>query len=284
MHTPTLPVPHLSTDLSTVPAARPCPAARLPHTGQVVRPGQPAPAPGFLRGLLDTFGTWLSAADQSTLDGSVITPAGGPAGTSQERSSQYYVQWTSKARSSQRCSHTPPVSASTGAISGPGPVNLKKQNGRHCRPRGSKSHQWIGNFTHTRLGPYHTISGPGPSARHALAARTTHAIRQAKPRPLARTLPARTRCTRPVQPGTPASCTPLASMVTSPFLYPTSPHPLPTARPAWHARLHDAQPRFHSTHRIRRRNTAPPQVAPNASTLHCAQGPKSPRPGTGPHR
>ena len=38
----------------------------------------------------------------------------------------------------------------------------------------------------------------------------------------------------------------------------TGPHP---ARPA---RLHDAQPRFHSTHRIRRRNTASPQVAPHA--------------------
>lgn len=44
----------------------------------------------------------------------------------------------------------------------------------------------------------------------------------------------------------------------------TGPHPLPTARPARHARLHDAQPRFHSTHRIRRRNTASPQVAPHA--------------------
>ena len=57
-----------------------------------------------------------------------------------------------------------------------------------------------------------------------------------------------------------------------------------TARPARHAHLHDAQPRSHSTHRIRRRNTAPPQVAPDASTQHCTQGPKSPRPGTGPHR
>ena len=57
-----------------------------------------------------------------------------------------------------------------------------------------------------------------------------------------------------------------------------------TARPARHAHLHYAQPRSHSTHRIRRRNTAPPQVAPDASTLHCTQGPKSPRPGTGPHR
>jgi hypothetical protein len=64
----------------------------------------------------------------------------------------------------------------------------------------------------------------------------------------------------------------------------TGPHPLPTARPARHAHLHDAQPRFHSTHRIRRRNTAPPQVASDASTLHGAQGPKSPWPGSGPHR
>jgi hypothetical protein len=47
-----------------------------------------------------------------------------------------------------------------------------------------------------------------------------------------------------------------------------------TARPARHAHLHDAQPRSHSTHRIRRRNTAPPQVAPDASTQHCTQGPK----------
>ena len=120
---------------------------------------------------------------------------------------------------------------------------------------------------HTHGWAYNFIS-PGQARNH-----------HAPPRPAARTLPAsKGPALASHWPGPP-----LSQARTRPA-HRTGPHPLPTARPARHAHLHDAQPRFHSTHRIRRRNTAPPQVASDASTLHGAQGPKSPWPGSGPHR
>lgn len=94
---------------------------------------------------------------------------------------------------------------------------------------GFNTHGWAYNFI-----------SPGLARNH-----------HAHPRPAARTPPASNASARPSHrpaPG-PAMARP------SPR---TGPH---TARPA---RLHDAQPRFHSTHRIRRRNTASPQVAPHA--------------------
>lgn len=94
---------------------------------------------------------------------------------------------------------------------------------------GFNTHGWAYNFI-----------SPGLARNH-----------HAHPRPAARTPPASNGSALPSHrpaPG-PAMARP------SPR---TGPH---TARPA---RLHDAQPRFHSTHRIRRRNTASPQVAPHA--------------------
>jgi hypothetical protein len=116
-------------------------------------------------------------------------------------------------------------------------------------------------YTYRHAGSLMT-SGPGPRSRHALAARITHAIRRATPRP-AHSSPARS-------------------------------HPPHTARPARHPRLlaampfgrplvplHDAQSCAHSTHRLRRPNTASPQVAPHLAIPHCTYGPNTPRPGAG---
>jgi hypothetical protein len=112
-------------------------------------------------------------------------------------------------------------------------------------------------ISHTRLGLYHITSGPGPRSQHALAARITHAIQRATPSP-AHSSPARS-------------------------------HPPHTARPARHPRLlaampfgrplvplHDAQSCAHSTHRLRRSNTASPQVASHLAIPHCTDGPNTP--------
>jgi len=94
---------------------------------------------------------------------------------------------------------------------------------------GFNTHGWAYNFI-----------SPGLARNH-----------HAHPRPAARTPPASNASARPSHRPAPGPATARPSPRTGPH----------TARPA---RLHDAQPRFHSTHRIRRRNTASPQVAPHA--------------------
>ena len=88
--------------------------------------------------------------------------------------------------------------------------------------------------------------------------------------------PARTGSARASHGPPPAANRPVTG---PPQARPDTRAPGPNAHPARQAGTHSAQARPHSTHRLRRLNTAPPQVVPDSPSQRHAQGSTPPRPG-----